>query len=360
MFAVLFLISPVLALAACNKEDLESQGVGVYEECIQAEKSQAQSTVGCGGALEKYKYPWCDDKPSDIADLVRKFYNYALAAVGVAALGAIIFGGIKYTVSAGNPSGQADAISWITGAVWGLVLLLGANLLLRTINPKLTNLELEKLKEVQVEALKQGSTVIGESKLAIGYFGGYYDTNPELFNKKTDKSNWTEDQKKKLYNHDEAIAKLNTAGIKVTSSAGVSGVCADQSSSQCKTSLNGMPRDTIDLYIRTVEDFRKINPTEVAKIQATGGTESAAKHKEQGFGYPSLDITYNKAYYDFVNSNKNEYGVALVNENTGTSNSLNVSYATSAHTSFYTNEAAAKRGIGNIKVTPYTGGGGVR
>jgi lipoprotein-anchoring transpeptidase ErfK/SrfK len=103
-------------------------------------------------ACDNYDYPWCGkNKPTDIADLVSKFYNYALAAVGVAALGAIIFGGIKYTVSAGNPSGQTDAISWITGAVWGLVLLLGANLLLRTINPKLVNLEMTKLAPVKVE-----------------------------------------------------------------------------------------------------------------------------------------------------------------------------------------------------------------
>jgi hypothetical protein len=101
----------------------------------------AQASVSCD-----QQYPWCKEKNTNIADLIGKFYNYALALVGVAALGAIIFGGIKYTVSAGNPSAQSDAIQWITGAVWGLVLLLGANLLLRTINPNLRELKLEGLK----------------------------------------------------------------------------------------------------------------------------------------------------------------------------------------------------------------------
>lgn len=118
----------------------------ITDDKIQLEK-YAYKDIAC----KEYDYPWCKDKPEDIGDLVGKFYNYALAAVGVAALGAIIFGGVKYTVSAGNPSGQADAIQWITGAVWGLILLLGANLLLRTINPKLTSLEMIKLEPVEVE-----------------------------------------------------------------------------------------------------------------------------------------------------------------------------------------------------------------
>ena len=130
VFMILFLILPVLALAD--------------------EKSSPQSTQQADISCDQ-QYPWCKDKSGDIAGLVKNFYNYALAAVGVAALGAIIFGGVKYTVSAGNPSGQADAISWITGAVWGLVLLLGANLLLRTINPQLVNLEMIKLEGVKVE-----------------------------------------------------------------------------------------------------------------------------------------------------------------------------------------------------------------
>lgn len=132
IFAVLFLILPVLILAA-------------------------DASVSCD-----QQYPWCKDETTNIADLVGKFYNYALAAVGVAALGAIIFGGVKYTVSAGNPSGQSDAISWITGAVWGLVLLLGANLLLRTINPELTSLKLGGLKSVEI---KSTSTISDKEKI---------------------------------------------------------------------------------------------------------------------------------------------------------------------------------------------------
>jgi len=124
VFLFLFLLAPVLAIAA-------------------------ESDVAC----KEYSYPWCGQgAPQDIAQFIKQFYTYALAAVGVAALGAIIYGGVMYAVSAGNASRQQEAISWITGAVWGLVLLLGANLLLRTINPELKKLKLETLKEVKIEA----------------------------------------------------------------------------------------------------------------------------------------------------------------------------------------------------------------
>ena len=316
-------------------------------------------------ACKNYQYPWCSETKEGIAPLVNNFYKIALGLAGASALGVLIYGSILWTLS-GAVTSKQDAMEWISGALWGLALLLGAYLILNTINPQLTILKEpgDLMKPVSVPAPQRiGNTVIGESKLLSPEFSTkyYYENNPEFLNKATDKSNWTEEQKKNLYSHDEAMAILNKEGIKVKSSAGVSGVCADQSSSQCKTSFNGIPKDTLNLYIKTVTDFRKTNPTEAAKIQATGGTESAVKHKEQGFGYPSLDTTYNKAYYDFVNSRKDQYGVVVQNENTtGSSGNINIKHATGSHTSFYTNEAAAKRGGGNIGKVPYTTGGGVR
>lgn len=85
-----------------------------------------------------YEYPWQDETTP--AGLVNRVYIYALGAVGVIAFGVIVYGGILYTVSAGNASKQQDAMAWITGAAWGLVLLLGAYLILYTINPDLVKL----------------------------------------------------------------------------------------------------------------------------------------------------------------------------------------------------------------------------
>jgi hypothetical protein len=68
--------------------------------------------------------------------LVQSLYQLGLALGVLLAFAAIVFGAIKYTVSAGNPGAQSDAKEWIKDALLGLLLLLGAALLLATINPE--------------------------------------------------------------------------------------------------------------------------------------------------------------------------------------------------------------------------------
>jgi len=61
--------------------------------------------------------------------------NWAIGIGGLLALGVIIYGGILRIVSAGDPSMQEEATKWIKAAIYGLLLLLGAYLILNTINP---------------------------------------------------------------------------------------------------------------------------------------------------------------------------------------------------------------------------------
>lgn len=84
-----------------------------------------------------------------IAGQIANLYTWALGIGGLVALGIIVFGGILYTVSAGNASKQDDAKQWITGALIGLLLLFGSYLILNTINP-----ELIKLKDITLEKNK--------------------------------------------------------------------------------------------------------------------------------------------------------------------------------------------------------------
>lgn len=84
--------------------------------------------------------------PTNPADMIVNFYKFALMAGGVLAFGAIVYGGIKYALAAGNPSTQSDAKSGITQALLGLALLVGAYIILNTINPNLVNLSLPTLK----------------------------------------------------------------------------------------------------------------------------------------------------------------------------------------------------------------------
>jgi len=70
---------------------------------------------------------------------VRYIYLFALSIVGIAALGAITYGGITYMLSDMITS-KDEAKKWIWGAITGLILALAAYLILYTINPDLVSL----------------------------------------------------------------------------------------------------------------------------------------------------------------------------------------------------------------------------
>jgi dolichyl-phosphate-mannose--protein O-mannosyl transferase len=77
-----------------------------------------------------------------VPDLINYIYKFALGICGVTALVSIVYGGAQYAFSAGNSSKAEDAKDRITQALLGIVILLFAVLILRTINPDLINLTL--------------------------------------------------------------------------------------------------------------------------------------------------------------------------------------------------------------------------
>jgi len=77
---------------------------------------------------------------SNLADLIRYFYEWGIAFGGLAVFIALVIAGFQYLTSMGNPALMKEAKDRITSALLGLVLLLGSWLILNTINPQLTNL----------------------------------------------------------------------------------------------------------------------------------------------------------------------------------------------------------------------------
>lgn len=77
---------------------------------------------------------------SDIAAYINNFYNFALGISGALAMGMIVYGGIRYATSAGKPDAQSDAKDAIYSALFGVVLLFGSYLILRTVNPRIITL----------------------------------------------------------------------------------------------------------------------------------------------------------------------------------------------------------------------------
>ena len=76
-----------------------------------------------------------------IAEKVSNFYGWSLGLGGLVALAIIIYGGVLYSASAGNPSRIEEAKTWIEHAIFGLILLLSSFLILNIINPDLTTLD---------------------------------------------------------------------------------------------------------------------------------------------------------------------------------------------------------------------------
>lgn len=78
-------------------------------------------------------------------DYVFSFYKFAMMISGVLALGAIVYGGVTYTLAAGNPSGQSEGKEWVKGALTGMLLLVSTYLILNVINPNLIKCTLPTL-----------------------------------------------------------------------------------------------------------------------------------------------------------------------------------------------------------------------
>jgi len=74
-----------------------------------------------------------------ISGYIDNFYNTAIILGGVAAILVIIIGGLMWATS-GAIDQKNMGRDLITSAIWGLVLLLGAYIILNTINPELTDL----------------------------------------------------------------------------------------------------------------------------------------------------------------------------------------------------------------------------
>ncbi len=80
----------------------------------------------------------------DLPTSVNQILNFLFLAAGILAFGMVVYGGIKYTLSARNIANQSDARDQIIQALVGLLLIISSTLILRTINPALNNLQLTK------------------------------------------------------------------------------------------------------------------------------------------------------------------------------------------------------------------------
>ena len=80
---------------------------------------------------------------TNIPNYLNNLYKFAVGIAGLLALGMIVAGGVYYTVSSGSSDKQKEAKDMITSALLGVALILASYLILNTINPEMTKLNLD-------------------------------------------------------------------------------------------------------------------------------------------------------------------------------------------------------------------------
>lgn len=70
-------------------------------------------------------------------DYLGALYDFLLGMVGIAAMGSIVYGGILYVLSAGNPSRAGAGKQAIWNGIIGILVAGFGYLILKTINPNL-------------------------------------------------------------------------------------------------------------------------------------------------------------------------------------------------------------------------------
>lgn len=108
---------------------------GITDSCIYNDK------IMIGGKIETVGKN-CFYIKSDLPDLIKKLYKFSIGIIAVLAFIMITVGGFKWILAAGNAGTVADAKSTITAAVSGLVLAMLSYLILQTVNPNLTSLQM--------------------------------------------------------------------------------------------------------------------------------------------------------------------------------------------------------------------------
>jgi hypothetical protein len=90
------------------------------------------------------------DPASGVAEMVAQAYQYLVSIAGGIAFLVIVYAGIQWALSQGNAGKISDAKDRIWQALYGILILFGAYLLLSMVNPSLTYLQMPTLQPIQL------------------------------------------------------------------------------------------------------------------------------------------------------------------------------------------------------------------
>ncbi|GEM_PF-4323274 len=131
--------------------------------------------------LEIEDYPFVDPAPEEtdhgVGEYIAYIFNAAVFLVGGLLFASLIYHGVLYMLSSGDPGKAGAAIGGVKSAFVGAVILVFSYLILQTINPELLDVDLEDLDPIQPEPLPAGPYVCNfplpnVNSIVSGYRGG--------------------------------------------------------------------------------------------------------------------------------------------------------------------------------------------
>lgn len=113
-----------------------------------------------------------------LPEYIKYIFKFSFIIVGILAFAFLIYGGVCYLTSTGNPTVMKDAKDRIFSAILGLIILLCSYLILINLNPELITIEMEKLEPVT--GIYLISAISEENKI---YYSQSVSNIPEGFNR---------------------------------------------------------------------------------------------------------------------------------------------------------------------------------
>jgi len=139
LFIITFVLSLVIFLVGSHLTKAADLELKYLPPCLASDDCQSVSGIS-------------------IAEYIKRLYQFGVGIAGILAVGMIAAGAVYRIINAGNSSKQQEGTEMIKSAIWGVVLLLGSYLILRTVNPRLVELKEPELEEIQYKELERFST----------------------------------------------------------------------------------------------------------------------------------------------------------------------------------------------------------
>jgi len=232
-------------------------------------------------------------------------YIIILGASAILALFMLVVGGIQYTYVALSPSAKNDAKERIKNALFGLLIVLGAYLILKTINPDLVS---PSLVVEKIEVTGNNSGILGW--FGLGGVGGDVKNKPVdpgiLIGKPGIYVPWNSEREQAVRDRLLAEGKIRINNPNACGTTGQTSGCTD---------VGGLTNGTIDQVIAFNKECN-------CNVVISGGSEGGHKTHDKGvYAYRSVDISRTKsgagldAYIMGSNKQNKRSGGCPVNSN---------------------------------------------